>query len=79
MLQVRCDLDLGPEPLGTDHRGQLGTQHLDCDLAVVPQVLGEIDRRHAALAQFPLDAVATAKCGRQPSELGTHFGDNSAT
>ena len=46
-------------------RGQLGAQHLDRDLAMMLQVLGEIDRGHAALAQLPLDAVAVGQSGRE--------------
>ncbi len=64
MLQVGGDLDLGQESLGAEHRGQLRPQHLDRDLAVVLQVLGEIDRGHAALAQLPLDAVAVGQSSR---------------
>ncbi len=33
-------------------------EHLERDIAVVLQVLGQIDRRHAAFAEFGLDAVA---------------------
>ena len=35
MLQRRRGLDLGEEPLGADHRGQFGAQHLEGDVAVV--------------------------------------------
>src|SRR5574339_160359 len=42
VLEVGGGLDLGEEPLGPDDRGQLGPQHLDGDLAVVPKVLGPI-------------------------------------
>ena len=43
------------------HGGELRAQHLDGDLAAVLEVLGEIDRRHAALAELPLDAVAVGQ------------------
>ena len=58
MLQRRGRPDLLHEPLGAEHGGELRLQHLDRDLAIVLQVLGEIDRRHAALAELALDAVA---------------------
>ena len=63
VLQVGDGLDLAEEPLGADHRRELRPQHLDRDLAVVLQVLGEIHRRHAALPQLPLDAVAVGEGG----------------
>ena len=37
---------------------QLGVQDLDGDLAVVLQVLGEVDGGHAALAELAFEAVA---------------------
>jgi hypothetical protein len=49
------------KPLGADHGGELGSQHLERNLAVVPQILGQIDGGHAALAQFPLDPVAVGE------------------
>ena len=61
MLQRRNGLDLAKEPLGTDHRGQLGAQDLDRDFAIVLEVLGQVDRGHAALAQLPFDAVAVGE------------------
>ena len=45
--------------------GELGPQHLDCHLPVVPHVPGEVHRRHSALAELPLDAVAIAEGGGQ--------------
>ena len=58
VLEVGGGLDLAQEPLGADDRGQLGPQHLDRDLAVVLEVLGEVDGGHAALAELALEAVA---------------------
>ena len=63
MLQVGGGLDLAEEPLGADHGGELGPQHLDRDLAVVLEVLGEVDGGHAALAELALDAVAVGQRG----------------
>ena len=37
---------------------ELGAEHLDRDLAVVLEVLGEVDRGHAAPAELALDPVA---------------------
>ena len=52
------DLDLAREALEPDRRSELGSQHLDGDLAVVLEVLGEMDRGHAPLAQGAHQAVA---------------------
>ncbi len=46
---------------GAQHGRQLGLQDLERDLAIVLEVLGEVHRGHAALAQFPLDAVAVGE------------------
>ena len=66
VLQRRDGLDLTQEALGADDGGQLGTQHLDGHLAPVLEVLGEVDRGHAALAQLALEAVAVGDQGLQP-------------
>ena len=58
MLQVGRRLDLGEEPLGAHDGGQLGLEHLERDLPLVPEVFGQVDRGHAALAELALDAVA---------------------
>ena len=63
MLEPGGDFDLAGEALGPQRRGQLGPQHLHRDVAMVLEVLGEIDRGHAALAQLPLDAVAVGEGG----------------
>jgi hypothetical protein len=56
--RVRRRLDLGQEAVGSDHGGQLGFEDLEGDLPLVLQVVGKIDRRHTALTEFGLDAVA---------------------
>src|SRR5438034_6346130 len=61
MLQGGDGLDLPQEPLGADHRRQLGLEHLNGDLATVLEILGEIHRGHTALAQLPLDPVAVGE------------------
>ena len=61
MLQLGGGLDLAQEPLGAEDGGQLGVEHLERDLAVVPEVVGEVDGGHAALAELALDAVAVSQ------------------
>ncbi len=71
MLQRCRGLDLDHEPLGSEHRGEFGLQDLDRDLAVVLQVLGEVDRGHSARTEFALDAIAVGEGRRQAGcELG---------
>ena len=50
---IRISLE---EPLGAERGGQLRAQHLEGDRPVVPEVVGEVDRGHAAAAQLALDA-----------------------
>ena len=48
MLQVGRRPDFGQEPAATDDRGQLRSQHLERHFPIVPQIVGEVDGRHAA-------------------------------
>ena len=57
VVQPGGDLDLVQETAGADLLGQVGTQYLDRDVAVVLEVVGEEDPRHPALAQLALEAV----------------------
>ena len=66
MLQVGGELDLGQEPLGAEHGAELGVQHLDRDLAVVLEVVREVDGGHAAGADLALEAVLVGQGGRDP-------------
>jgi hypothetical protein len=63
VLQGGDGLDLAQEPLGANDRGQFRPEDLDRDLAVVAQVLRQVDGGHAALAELPLDAVAVGQGG----------------
>ncbi len=62
MLQVRSDLDLVQEALGAEDGGEFGAEDFDGNLAVVLEVVGEVDRGHAAGAQLALDPIAIRKC-----------------
>ena len=55
--QVGGDVDFADKALGSHGRGNVGTQHLERDLAAVLHILGEKDRRHRPVAQLPLDGV----------------------
>jgi hypothetical protein len=71
MLERRRGLDLLDEPLGAEDRRQLGPQHLDRDLPVVLQVLGQIHRRHPTLAEVTFEAIAVGQGGGEAArDLG---------
>ena len=58
MREVGRGFDLGQETLGTDHGSEFRLQNFERHLAVVLQVVGQVDRGHAALTEFALDGVA---------------------
>ena len=74
MLQVGGELDLGEEALGADHGRELGAQELERDLAVVPEILGQVDRRHPAGADLAFDPVAVGKRYLEPAQQLGHVG-----
>ena len=74
VLQVGGGLDLAEEPLGADHGGEFRPQHLDRHLAVVLEVLRQVDRGHAAGAELALDAVAVGQGLGQAGQWIRHFG-----
>ena len=76
MPQIGGDLDLGQKAIGAEHRAELRLEHLDRDVAVVLQVVREVDGRHAAGAELPLDAVARAKGGLQTVQEVRHSGED---
>ena len=65
MLEVGGGLDLAEEALAADCGGQFGPQDLDRDLAIVLEILGEVDGGHAARAELALDAVAVGERSRE--------------
>ena len=63
--KVCCCLDLGQEPFRAHHGGQFWVQDLHSDLAVVLQVLGQVDDGHSTTANLPLDLIAVSECRLQ--------------
>ena len=61
MLQPGGEADLALEALGPERGGQLGVEHLERHRPVVPEVLGEIDRGHAAAPELALERVAVGQ------------------
>ena len=74
VLEVGRGLDLGEESFRADQRRELGFEHLERDRAGVLQVLGEVDDRHAALAELPLDGVAVLQRSVQARDGIGHRG-----
>ena len=68
MMQPGGDVDLEQKPLRPHRRRQLGTQHLHRHVAMVLQVLGEVDRGHAAGAALALEAIAAPQRPRHALE-----------
>ena len=63
MLEPGSGLDLAGEALGPECGGELGAEHLHGHLAVVPQVLRQVDRGHPPAPELALDDVAVGQGG----------------
>jgi hypothetical protein len=61
VLQSRGDLDFSEESLGPEHVCQLRPKDLDGNDTGVPEVAGEINGRHPATTELPLDVVSAGK------------------
>jgi hypothetical protein len=57
------DFDFADKPIRAERCGELGAQDLDRDLTRMLEVAGEVDSRHSALAEFPLDGVTIGEGG----------------
>ena len=58
VIEPRCEVNFPDEAFARERFGDLGSQHLDGDVAVVSQVARKKHRRHAACAELSLDAIA---------------------
>ena len=72
MVEVCRDLNFTQKPFGAERGSEFGTQHLHGHLALVLQILGEIDRRHAPSADFALDSIAVCDGGLEAVEKVWH-------
>ncbi len=63
------DPDLAQEAIRPEGRRQLRPQDLDGHSALVPEVLGQVDRRHSPAAYLAQDVVARGQRGSKPLEL----------
>ncbi len=69
MLQRGGRLDLDYKAIGAEHGSELGLEDLHRDLAIVPEVLGEVDRGHPARAKLTLDSVPVGNGVRQAARI----------
>ncbi len=78
MLEPGGEPDLPEEALGAERRRQLGMEHLERDRPLVPQVLDEVHRAHAAAPELAFEPVAVAQGvgerGRRDGHLGSDRG-----
>ena len=58
VLEPARHADLALEPVLADGARELGVQHLEGDVAAGGEVVREVHRRHAALADLALEAIA---------------------
>ena len=61
MLEVGGELDLGEEPLGPEHGGELGPHDFERDPAVVAEVVREVDGGHSSGPDLALDPYRSAE------------------
>jgi hypothetical protein len=65
MLKAGGELDLSLEALGAEAGCELGQQDLERDRAIVPEIMGEVDRGHPPPPELTLEHVAVAQGVRQ--------------
>jgi hypothetical protein len=58
MVESSGDSYFIQKPLGTEYGRELGSENLDRDLAIVFEIVSEVDRGHPASADFPLNSIA---------------------
>src|ERR1019366_10763861 len=73
MTEFRGELDLAEKSVAAERLCELRFQDLECDVAIVLQVVREVDRRHAAGAELALDGVSAGKSGVEAVRLRAHF------
>ena len=64
--------DLAKEPLGAQHLSQIRMQDLERDGPVVPEVVGQKHRGHAAASELALDPVPIGQGRLQAIQLIGH-------
>ena len=70
MLRSGGGLDLDHEAVGAEHGHQLRLEDLDGHVAVVLEIVGQVDGGHPTRAELALDAVAVGEAC--PERVQTH-------
>jgi hypothetical protein len=73
MVEPRGELDLAQKAIGTHRVRHVFTEHLERDVAAVLHVVREIHRRHPALPELALDAIAAGERGSEARERRGHL------
>src|SRR5829696_20489 len=80
MAEPGRDADLAEEAIGTEHRTELGVEHLERHLTLMAEVFGQVDRGHASAPQLALEYVPIRQGGRQSrgnvAQRGSELGGN---
>ena len=61
VLELRRQVDLAAESFTAHGRRQLGRQHLDHDLPLEAELLGQEDPAQRSAAELPVDAIAAVQ------------------
>ena len=72
MPQFGRGLDFAQEPVGAERGPEIGMQHLDGDVALVLEIVREVDGGHPAGTEFAVDAVAVPDCGGDALHVIAH-------
>jgi hypothetical protein len=72
MVKPRGDLDLAEEAFGPEARGELGVQNLQCDPAIVLEILRQEHRGHTAPSHFAFNAISVGKRGLESGAKVSH-------
>lgn len=74
VLQPGGGSNLGEETFAAERGSQFGEENLDGDVAVMSEVMGEVDGGHPAASEFAHDPIAISEGERQVIER-THTED----
>ncbi len=69
VIQRRGGLDLAAESFRPEDGAQFGPKDFDRHLAAMLQIVGQVDRRHAATAELALDGVAAPESSAETFQL----------
>ena len=72
MVEPGRDLDLAEEAFGAEARGELRVQNLECDLAIVLEIVRQEHGGHAAPSHLALNAVSVGKRGLESGAKVSH-------